>query len=330
MLTIDPDRTNAVPRLMLVSCLLLVFVRAVVIWYGVYFPPPRPQDLLFWQQAKPIDPSRKDLLSTPILYYFCDKSDVFGNIQANVFERSLFNNRDVTELIHNNFIPVKVERLTSAPEPLFDELSQRLSHGMFPCMVVALPDGTSVTYTSWQTDRMLIAVLRDALIEVSRTAAQDAMQKGDFAMAAQSYAKHDAQITDHYWAMEDYRLGNAVHWYIALKHEGKDEEAAKVLEDTLSIWSQRYPRDQFWPVYCLRYLFGQLSADDLLKVAEKEKELVTAHYLIGVQSKLKGNLGDAKKHLLLAVRKKTDDYREDYKYARMELRLMGEKIPEAE
>jgi hypothetical protein len=315
---------------MLVSCLLLVFVRAIVICFGVYFPPPRPQDQLVWLQAKPIDPSRKDLLSTPMLYYFCDKGDVFGMIQANVFEHSLFNNRDVTQLIHNNFIPVKVERLTNTPDPVFDELSQRLSHGVFPCMVVALPDGTSVTYTSWQTDRMLIAVLKDALVESSRTAAQDAMQKGDFAMAAQSYAKHDSQISDHYWAIEDYRLGNAVHWYIALKHEGRDKEAAKVLEDTLSIWSQRYPRDQVWPVFCLRYLFGQLPAEDLLKQAEKDKETVTANYLIGVQSKFKGNLGEAKKHLLLAVCKRENNYRDDYKYARTELRLMGEKIPEEE
>ncbi|PWT96886.1 MAG: hypothetical protein C5B53_08800 [Candidatus Melainabacteria bacterium] len=325
-------RTNSLPRVMLVSCLILLLLRALVICYGTYFPPKRTQDLLVWQQPKPIEPNRKDLLSTPTLYYFCDEKNLLGIVLTNLFENTLFNNRDVVELIRNNFIPVKVERQENAPHQLFDDLSQKFSCEVFPCMVVTLSNGTKVSYTSWQSDRMLIAILKDALSQCSLSAAQEAMLKGNFGLACQAFAKIKSEKSDLRWTLSDDRLANTIHWFFALKHERREKEAAAVLGETLSVWLNRFPNhERIWPIPCLRYLAGQVSIDDVLKETDQYGgPLVTAHYVIGVQSELNGDLETARKHLRLAVAKKQDEDRDDYKLARAELRLMGEAVPSSE
>jgi hypothetical protein len=316
---------------MLVSCLLLLILRAVAIGYGVYFPPPRTQDLLVWQQAKPIDPNRTDLLSTPTLYYFCDQKDILGTVLTQLFENSLFNNRDLVNFIRNNFIPVKVERRTDAPQEPFDELFQKLSYEICPSLVVALPNGTRVHYTSWQSDRMLLAVLRDGLEECPLAAAQYGMKKGKFDLACQGFAKYYAKKMDLPWARFDDRLSKAIHWYFALRHEKRDKEANELVNKMLKDWHKNFRDDTSWPVPCLRYLIGQIPADDVVKLAGKGKsELTTAHYAIGVQSELNGDVKNAKDHLHLAIFRRPESDRDDYNYARTELRLMGETLPKTE
>jgi hypothetical protein len=248
-----------------------------------------------------------------------------------LFENSLFNNRELVEFIRSNFVPVKVERRTNAPQEPFDELFQKLAYETAPSLVVALPNGTRVHYTSWQSDRMLLAVLRDALVECPLTAAQYGMKKGNFDLARQGFAKYYAKKMDLSWAPYDDRLSKAIHWYFALRHENRDKEANELLKNMLAEWHKHYHDDTYWPIPCLHYLIGQIPADDVVKAAGRDKsELTTAHYVIGVQSELNGDIKSAKDHLRLAIFRRPDSDRDDYNYARTELRLLGETLPKSE
>src|SRR5262249_20211261 len=156
------------------------------------------------------------------------------------------------EFIRNNFVPVKVERRTDAPQEPFDELFQKLSYETCPSLVVALPNGTRVHFTSWQSDRMLLAGLRKAPGGGPPTPAQYAMKKGKFDLACQGFAKYYEKRMDPPWAPYDDRLSKAIHWYFALRHEKRDKEANELLNKILKEWHKHFYDNQNWPVPCLR------------------------------------------------------------------------------
>src|SRR5262245_40502998 len=137
MLTIEPERANAVPRTLLLLCVVLLILRLGVISYGTWCPPPPPAKLLTWQDPAPVDPDRKDLLSTPMLYYFCNTHDMMNSFWTRLFESALFNNREVVEAINKNFQSVKVDFNPDKPDALAKQLSDKFSVSIYPNVVVA-------------------------------------------------------------------------------------------------------------------------------------------------------------------------------------------------
>lgn len=121
---IETGRTNAIPRTLIILCIGLFVMRAVAVFYGTYSQQ-APVNLIAWQQPKPIDKSRRDLLSKPYLYFFFENSDQLHSIIGQVFESMLFQNREVARLIKTEFNPVKVAINEDKPEGVSKSLDRK-------------------------------------------------------------------------------------------------------------------------------------------------------------------------------------------------------------
>lgn len=339
----ESNRTNSLPRTLLVACLVLFLMRVIAIYYAVYCPPPATRNTLTWQEPKPIDVNRQDLLSTPILYYFCDMSDQFTVIFTDLFEDSLFNNRELVDFIKAHFKTVKVEHRSKVEGQLSDEIIDKYSVTTYPHVVIALPNGKEVSGSGWSSDRLFLAFLKDGAQNCNLTAAREAMMKGIYAVASEAYAREDSDKALLYG--QDGPLAHAIYWSFALRHEKKDDQARSVLKNALArcdsvkpalplqfrrqLWRWLGSKGRPWPIPCVRYLLGEISVDDLIKQAEKDhwqtSEVTNVHYVCGVNARFDGDLEAAKKHLRMACSKKSERS-DDYNFARRELEEMGEQV----
>ncbi len=327
---IEPGRTNAVPRTLIALCIGLFFLRASAVFYGTYYQK-TPVNLISWQQPKPIDRSRQDLLSKPTLYFFYDTSDQFHTITAQVFESMLFHNREVARQINSEFIPVKVSLNEEETDALANSLSKSFSVYSFPSVYIALPNGKQVSHTTWNSDRMFQAFLNDSLITAVSKAAAEAMRTADWSLAIKAYER--ASKENFHGSIPN--PSDAINWSIALRHQKNEARAKEVLEAELR--KNKLPKiiasKDDWPVPCIDYLLGKISRDELMKKATGESDKYgykgsTLHYVLGENLLLDGRQEDAIKELRIAAEDTRSPYLYSAKYARAQLRALGEKVPE--
>lgn len=333
MRMIDPGRTNVVPLTMIAFCIGLLILRTVVIYYGTFYQPAQ-ENMIVWNQPKKMDRSRKDLLSKPTLYFFCDGSDQWNKAITQVAESMLFHNREVAALIEKSVVPVKVVLNGENNDVVSNSLKNALHVSNCPDICVALPNGKRIDRTSWQSDRMFLAFLRDALRMQPRRAAIEAMGRCDWGLACRGFEldhinKADAITVDLY---------DTMYWAIALRHHKDDGAARKVLEDALArnkTSFKGFVQDDNWPEPCIKFLLGDLTYEELMKVAKDKKKKSrysyrpeTAHYICGANYLLDGKIEPAKKELRIIAKSNTASHLYAAKLARAELRALGEDFPE--
>jgi len=243
----------------------------------------------------------------------------------------LFHNREVAAIIKRSTIPVKVVLKGENSDALSKSLKGSLRVTTTPAICLALPNGKKVDDTSWQSDRMFVAFLKDALKRQSRSAAFEAMRKNDWPLACKAYE------IDHKDSANALRvdLYDTIYWSVALRHNNDDTTARKVLEEALARTKKSFKFDQKdnWPEPCVDYLLGNISYDELMKLSATNKTKhsyrdETAHYVCGIKYLLDGN----KELAIKELRKIADDrgarYLYSAKFARAELRALGENYPE--
>ena len=329
---IEPGRTNSIPRTMLILCIGLFVMRTAAVLYGT-FCQQAPVSLISWQQPKPLDKTRKDLLSKPYLYFFYEESDQLHSITNQVFENMLFHNREIARLIKSEFIPVKVAVAKDKEDGLPKSLSNSFAVYSYPAVYVALPNGKHVQNTSWQSDRMFHAFLSDALLSTITRAANDAMLSADWALACEAYerASHDQRNSNFS------NLTEAIFWSIALRHQKNETKAKEVLEAEQR--KQKLPSflagEGDWPAPCADYLQGKISRDDLVKSVTTQGDkygykAVMVHYVCGADLLLRGKKEEAIKDLKLAGAKRSLNYLSSASFACAELRALGDTSPSVE
>jgi hypothetical protein len=330
MRMIEPGRTNVVPLTMLLLCIGLFLSRTAAIFYGAFFQPAL-DNMISWNQPKPLDKSRRDLLSTPTLYFFCDTSDQVNQIWTQILDNMLFHNQEIATLIKEKMIPVKVVLHGENSDALSKSLKDSLHVTSCPAICLALPNGKLVNSASWQSDRMFVAFLKDGLKRKSYTAALEAMRNNDWVGACRAYEIVQRESKD------DIRfdLYDKVYWSIALRHIKDETKARAVLEDALKRTRKSFKLDKKdnWPEPCVDYLLGNLSYDELMKAAAANKKKSnyhdeTVHYICGVKYLLDGNDKLARKELRMVAENQGARYLYAAKFARAELRALGEKFPE--
>ncbi len=332
MRMIESGRTNVVPKTLIVLCIGLFLMRAAAVFYGTFFQQP-PAKLIAWQEPKPIDKSRRDLLSKPFLYFFYENSDQMQRITAQVFENMLFQNREIAHLIKSEFIPVKVAINDSKNEGVAKSLNQSLSVYHYPAVCIALPNGTEIQSTSWQSDRMFHAFLSEAMTAAISQAANDSMKSGDWETACQAHERASRRQGFSTFTT----LSNAISWSIALRHQNNETRAKEVLEA-----ERKRPRVPIaiagkndWPTPCADYLLGKISRDELMKKATEEGDKYgyktnLAAYVCGSDLLLRGKKEEAIKDLKAAAAKRSVSYLYPAIFASAELKAIGEPLPEAD
>lgn len=329
---IESGRTNAVPKTLIILCIGLFVMRAAAVFYGTFFQQP-PAKLIAWQVAKPIDKSRRDLLSKPYLFFFYEDTNQLQQITAQVFENMLFQNREIAHLIKSKFNPVKVAINENKDDGVAKSLNQTLSVYRYPSVYIALPNGTIVQNTSWQSDRMFQAFLGEALMSAGADAATESMKLADWGLACEAYerAYHVKNISNFS------NLTDAIYWSIALRHEKNDTRAKAVLEAERN----RHRMPMFlagkndWPAPCADYLLGKISRDELLKMATAEGDKYgyktnLVHYVCGADLLLRGKKEEAIKELKIAAIRRSTIYLHSAIFAGAELQALGETLPETE
>lgn len=322
---IEPGRTNLIPKTLLGLCIALFIMRASAVFYGTYFQK-APAKAITWQQPKPIDRSRRDLLSKPTLYFFYEDYSPLQKVTAEVFESMLFQNREVARLVKDEFIPVKVAINTSNSEPA-KSLTNTLGVYQYPSIYITLPNGKSIHQVSWQSDRMFHAFLNDALIARAPKAAGAALENLDWALACEAY---ELAFKEH--AYSPYSgICDEIYWSIALRHQNNEAKAKQVLERE---WKERRIPEfirgkEDWPKPCIDYLLGKITAEELEKKATLDPhsyKKALSQYVIGENLLLQGKRDEAIKALKLSAEASKAYYMHDSKYARAQLRQLGEKV----
>lgn len=306
-------------------------MRAAAVFYGTFFQQ-APIKLIVWQEPKPIDKSRRDLLSKPYLYFFFQNTDQLQSITAQVFESMLFQNREVARLIKTEFNPVKVAINDNKVDGVAKSLRDSFSIYAYPAVYIALPNGKQVHNTSWQSDRMFHAFLRDALMSAITKATVEAMKSGDWALASQAYERANREQHISTWA----DFNEAIYWSIALRHQKNESRAKEVLQAEQN--KHRFPfapgKDD-WPAPCTDYLLGKISRDDLMKKAIAEGDTrgykaLLVHYVCGADLLLRGQRDEAIKELKLAAMTSNSTYLYPAIFARAELQAIGESVPKVD
>ncbi|HNB22100.1 MAG TPA: hypothetical protein PKZ32_06780 [Candidatus Melainabacteria bacterium] len=321
---IEPGRTNIVPRTLIALCLVLFCMRAFAIFYGTYSHKST-EKLITWQKPAPIDNSRRDLLSKPTLYFFYENDNQIQKVTAQVFESMLFHNREVGHLVTSEFVPVKVPVTSNNVEPA-KSLSTKLSVYSYPSILITLPNGKRVHRTSWQSDRMFQAFLKDAMANASSKAALEAMQRADWPLACEAYSKAFS-FRPHTAFFSKF---DSINWAIALRHQHEEAKAKEVLEAA----AKKRGLPDFitgktaWPQPCVDYLLGKISAEELAKKDPEDKhdyKVPLVRWVIGEKLLL-----DGKREAAISELKQSAATKEPYvpaaKYARAQLRQLGEKV----
>lgn len=324
---IEPGRTNIIPRTLLILCIALFVLRAGAVFYGTYFHK-GPDKLITWRQPKPLDRSRRDLLSKPTLYFFFEDDNPLQRVTAEVFESMLFHNREVAQLVNDEFVPIKVPVTSNNAEPA-KSLSTALGVFSYPSIYVTLSNGKKVHRTSWQSDRMFQAFLKDALISSLSKAGKEAMEHADWTLASEAYEKtSNVKVHSPFFNKFD-----AINWAVALEHLNQTAKAKEVLEKESK--TRRLPEfiagKDGWPQPCIDYMLGKISAEKLNTKDPVDKHDYKApmiHWVIGEKLLLEGNKEDAIKELRLSSAASKSSFVPAAKYARAQLRQLGEKVEE--
>ncbi len=328
---IEPGRTNAIPKTLIILCIGLFVMRAAAVFYGTFFQK-APVNLIAWQQPKPIDRSRRDLLSKPYLYFFFENNNQMNSITAQVFESMLFQNREVARLIKNDFNPVKVAVNGVKADGISKYLSDSFTLYRYPLVYIALPNGKPVHNTSWQSDRMFHAFLSDALMSAITKVTVEAMKSADWALACKAYERANREHHISTWA----DFNEAIYWSIALRHQKDESRAKEVLEAERN--KHRFPfttAKHDWPAPCTDYLLGKISRDELMKTALAEGDTrgykaLLVHYVCGADLLLRGQRDEAIKELKLAAAKPSSTSLYPAIFARAELQAIGEHVPKVD
>ncbi len=332
MLTIERGRTNVVPPVLLTACVVLLFMRGVSIFYATFYHK-APEKIVAWQQPKALDKSRRDLLSRPSLYFFCDNSNQFNSIMTQLYDNMLFQNREIVSMINESVIPIRVVLNGEKSDALSKSLKNSLRISNTPSVCLALPNGAYVEGTAWQSDRMFVAFLHDAMEHSVRTAGFEAMRNTDWDTACRAFQldfenKPSDELVDYY---------GTIYWSIALRHNHNDARAREVLQDALKRNKKAlyFDKDDRWPEPCVHFLLGEINWDELKKRAAEYKnkhkyQAETAQYVYAVNLFLEGKTEQAKKELREVAENKDTRYYYSGKFARAELRALGETYPKEE
>jgi hypothetical protein len=323
MRMIDSSRTNALPLWLLVLCVLLFFVRTGLIIYGSFFVPPKP-NVVQWAKPQPIDDNRRDLLSKPTLYYFSDMRSLSSRFVDNLAQQSMLNNREVIHSLESDFVPVRVERREDQDDEVISSLIEKMNVDSYPYVVVCLPDGTRVSSSSWQSDRMFKAYLQDVQHQCIEEAAYQAMEIGNFPVASEAFSRFLTVATD----LDKKSSWPYLYSWVALQHQKKDREAQEIIDRGLQICEKA--NEDKWPVPCMKFLAGKINAAEVMKACNKDGDTgaVSAfHYFAAEKFLAEGLIDEAKKEFRDTLKKGSDSYRQVL-FARKELKLMGEDVDE--
>ncbi|HEY9720318.1 MAG TPA: hypothetical protein V6C69_22755 [Trichormus sp.] len=342
----NQNRTNIVPNVLLITCAVLFAARCAAIAYRTYLPQVLPSRQLVWQQPEKLPDKTQNLLGRPYLYCFTDHSNPVNSVWSDAVAGYLLNNREIVHYMQDNFTLIKVDRIEDKKrDKKYDEDRQEErnasdregrstdeneeggivgqlrnryhAYALFE-LLVTLPDGTRVDSSTLATDRSLYSILQHAYTEKRfEVAAETAMLNCDFKTACEAYPKidksrHSMRLSDSY----------DLYWYIALRHEHRDQEARQVLTQALAD-NSKYDKD-LYPAVQYRYMLGEVS-DDVL--ADRCGDM-TAYYLMGEKLLLEGKTKEAMEKFHRAIAKSKMSWSRDYKLARAELVAHGEKVPE--
>lgn len=243
----------------------------------------------------------------------------------------LFHNREIAQLLKEAVIPIKVTLKGENSDALSKSLKNSCHILSTPAFCVTLPNGAIVDSTSWQSDRMFVAYLKDAVKRSLNKAAVEAMKRNDFALACRAFeADYKNNVNNNRFDLYD-----TMYWSIALRHQKDDTKARNVLIEARDRYSKyfKFDKNDNWPEPCINYMLGEISQEELMKKASEKKEKYsykedTARYICGTKFLLEGNVELAKKELKPVADSTSARYHTAAKFARAELRALGEHYPE--
>lgn len=316
MLTIKNTRTNMVPVWLLLLCAVLVVARFTCIFYETTTAPPV-VNLVQWEAFNPKEKPDGNLLQKPTLLLFVDERTVLDKLRWQLVQGTIFQNREVAALMKDKFRCVKVVLTGKGDRPAL-ALAEKYHIFGYPEVVIALPNGESISNSAMQfTDRLFAVGLNDARTLGLKTAGDAAMARSDFTQAAKAYQKYLAsQHGD-----ETKMLHSMLRYYIACKKLGLDAQAKAVLA------SYPTPGDRGINE-CFEFLKGKMTQEELWNSFGKNGEPTTVKYVIAMHNIFEGNRPEAVRSLLW-IAQRGDRYSPDYKNAMAEIKVQGLVVPQA-
>lgn len=275
MLTTDRSESICVPLWLIVATIVALVIR---VGFNVWEPEqkPLPNETIAWQSN--VDAAAEP--QKPVLYYFSAN----WSQRCKEFEKACFGNGPLVALINERVIPVhivdnSVENGSNSPE--VQNLENKYGAHAFPCVVLALPDGTlSASATGSKNYRDLRRWLIDELTQSKFVAGSEDFARGDFDKAIK-------ELRDFLDEKDKNPIQARVAWlryYVSLRCLHKDSEAKEALDKALSHEHDRLQCPYHlaetvfhgWPYPLLKYFNGKLSYDQLDKRQEYDNASYTA------------------------------------------------------
>ncbi|MBK9141995.1 MAG: thioredoxin family protein [Candidatus Melainabacteria bacterium] len=275
MLTTDRSESICVPLWLIIATVLALVIR---IGFNIWEAGQKsmPNKTIAWQS----NADAALALQKPILYYFsADWSQ-----RCLEFERDCFGNGPLVDLINEKVIPVHVVDKSvenGANPPDVQNLENKYGAHAFPCVVLALPDGTaSATTTGAKNYRELKRWMLDELTQSKFVAGSEDFARGDFDKAVAALREFlDEKDTNPIQA----RIAR-LRYYVSLRCLHRDREAKEALEEALSHEHDRLQCPYHmanavfngWPYPLLKHFAGKLDYEQLDKRQEYDNASYTA------------------------------------------------------
>lgn len=289
--TIKRSRTDfgqsagALPLALTVATILLLLMRFGLFIVSQSGGKAKPNAQIAWQSVdlnKQVSSKNRELT----LYYF----HADDSIACLAMDNATLMNKDVIKEIVDNFQPVKINYETGADGKYSTKqmkLRSLYAINGVPTLVVALPDGTFVQqqwgyFNSLGTLAFLTQARQAAIYKLGAYY----FNHLQFKQSADAYKQWLEQTKyrhyDNVWAV--------AYAYAAYRLSGQDIQASTLLNE-----SKLKITDSLWPVPILKYLRGELKAEELIAFCHQDVDRLTkARYFIGLKLYLDHNLPAAK------------------------------------
>lgn len=259
--------------------------------------PSQTVEAVAWQQ-----PTQMDLghgyQSKLVLYYFT----AVGNESCQRLNQTSLLNRDVVNLINEEFLPVKIsnEELREGAESskLIKDLQQKYSIYNFPVLVVTLPNGREI-----ETASAYFGIGAKSLLQfLQRCQKREAYSRGVDYLAHAKY--NEAVRAFEAWLGSGTNsklesMDGALYCALSYRMLGDDRGADNILETTMK-GVNRW-KEKIWPEPLAEFVLGKIDGDTLLKECDKRSfREPRVYYFIGMLELRKGNTQGALDNFRLA------------------------------